>query len=199
MPEMVEVQGATNDSSDEQSGGEEDLPMVKNSDGFLSSWTEKASWSHSQMMADHGFEPLWKTKTATTRGLRSGCTADLEVELFVCQRALEQLTLEHNKHDALTAQSPDQQVGEHPLLEKASSLCARLTDLGAESLLCSSDRDVPGAMDVYEQANALLDAVSDLLQSFTAARKNRVLQLGLPSHKSHEMSTHPVFGFSQQP
>jgi len=168
MPEMLDV-----DSSEEQSlastssSGKEDPRTVKNSDGFSSSWMRNVSWSHSQTMADNGFEPL--KKMATTRRLRRGRTSDLEVSLSACRQALEQLKREHKEHHALTAQSPDQQVGEHPLLEKASSLSARLTDLAAESLECGCNRDVPGAMDVYEQANAYLDTVSDLLQSFTAA------------------------------
>jgi hypothetical protein len=173
MPVIVKVQGAAEDSSDEQSlassssGGKEDLPAAENGSGFSLNFLRNASWSYSQTVADNGFEPL--RKTATPRRLRRGRTADLEVNLSACRKALEQLTLERNEHDALTAQSPDQQAGTHPLLEKASSLSARLTDLAAESLECGCHRDVPGAMDVYEQANAYLDAVSDLLQSFTAA------------------------------
>jgi hypothetical protein len=173
MPEIVEVQNASEDSSDEQSlassssGGKQDLSKVKSSDGFTSSWLRNASWSHSQTMADNDFEQL--RKTATPPRLRRERTTDLEDKLSACRKALEQLTLEHKEHDALAGQSPDQQVGTHPLLEKASSLSASLTDLAGESLECGCLRDVPGAMDVYEQANAYLDGVSDLLQSFTAA------------------------------
>jgi len=173
LPELVEV-----DSSKEQS-----------------SWMRNVSWSHSEMMADNGFEPL--RKMATTRGLRRGRTADLEVNLSACRTTLEQLKRQCKEHDALTAQSPVQQVGEHPLLEKASSLSERLTDLAAESLECGCNRDVPGAMDVYEQANAYLDAVSDLLQSFTAASYKSESDASWPpldSYKSGEMSTAPASG-----
>jgi len=204
MPEFVEV-----DFSEEESlalnslPGKEDLPTVKNSDSFSSSWMRNASWSHSQTMADSGFEPL--RKTATPPKLRRGRTADLEVNLSACRKALEQLKLQRKEYDALTAQSPNQQVGEHPLLEKASSLSACLTDLAAESLECGCNRDVPGAMDVYEQANTYLDTVSDLLQSFTAAsmqvedeeEAGDAAWPPLESHKSDEMSTAPAFGLSR--
>jgi len=156
-----ESQGATNDSSDEPS-----LASCS-SGGREGQWVRNASWSHSRTMADNGFEPL--RRTATPQKLRRGRTIDLEANLSACRKALEQLTLERNKHDQLIAESPDQQVGTHALLEKASSLSARLTDLAAESLECGCNRDVPGAMDVYEQTNAFLDALSDMLQSFAIA------------------------------
>jgi len=202
MREFVEV-----DFSEEESlalnslPGKEDLPTVKNSDSFSSSWMRNASWSHSQTMADSGFEPL--RKTATPPKLRRGRTADLEVNLSACRKALEQLKLQRKEYDALTAQSPNQQVGEHPLLEKASSLSACLTDLAAESLECGCNRDVPGAMDVYEQANAYLDAVSDLLQTFTAASTRYESETSdaawppLENYKNDEMSTAPAYGLSR--
>jgi len=214
MPEIVEVpyeeaQGASNDSSEVQSlassssEGKDNLATVKNSGGFSSNWMRNASWSHSQAMADNGFEPL--RKTVTPQRMRRGRTADLEVKLSMCRKALEQLMLERREHDALTSWSPDQQAGTHPLLERASSLSACLADLAGESLECGCDRDVPGAMDVYEQVNALLDEASDLLQSFTAAsaQLDDEEETGdaawppLESHKSDEISTASAVGCSK--
>jgi len=214
MPEIVEVQyekvqGSTEDSLEEvspvssSSEGKrvsacKDLP-----NGLSLSWIRNASWSHSQVMAANSFEPL--RKTVTPQRLRRGRTTDLEVNLLSCQQQLEQLKLEHKEHDVLTAQTPDQQVGMHPLLERASSLSARLTDLAAEALECGCNRDVPGAMDVYEQTNASLDTVSDLLQTFTAAsaQLDEEEETGdaawppLDSYKSNEMYASPGFGLSR--
>jgi len=218
MPVFVEVrhekaQGATKDSSEavslcsSSSGGKrvsacKDLPEFNNCDGVSTNWFRNSSWSHSQVMAANVFEPL--RKTGTPQKLRRGRTTDLEVNLSACKKQLEQLRLERKEHDALTAQSPDQQVGTHPLLDKASSLSARLTDLAAEALECGCNRDVPGAMDVYEEANASLDTVSDLLQSFTAASMHldeEEEETGdaawppLDSYKSDDTS--PGFGLSR--
>jgi len=201
MPEFVEVDSSKEQSlSSNSSSAKKDLPTVKNSDGFLSSWMRNASWSHSQPMADNGFEPF--NRMTSTRGVRRGRTADLEGSLSACRRTLEQLKRERAEQDALIAQLPHGQVGDHPLLEKAASLSARLTDLAAESLECGCNRDVPGAMDVYEQANAYLDAVSDLLQSFTVASTRYESETSdaawppLESHKSDETSTAPAYGLS---
>mmetsp|Transcript_86938 Transcript_86938/g.172585 ORF Transcript_86938/g.172585 Transcript_86938/m.172585 type:complete len:555 (+) Transcript_86938:42-1706(+) len=217
MPEIVEMQysleaqGAAKDSSEESSltsnsSGGKDLPKFDSngvSSRLTSTFERNASWSHSRAMAAYSFDPL--RKTATPRRLRRGRTTDLEVNMSGCRKALEQLKHERKEHDALMAQSPDQQVGTHPLLDKASSLGARLTDLAAEALECGCDRDVPGAMDVYEQANASLDALSDLLRSFTAAstamedeeETGGAAWPSLDENTSDEKSSAPVSGLSR--
>mmetsp|Transcript_110963 Transcript_110963/g.312847 ORF Transcript_110963/g.312847 Transcript_110963/m.312847 type:complete len:229 (+) Transcript_110963:165-851(+) len=47
-------------------------------------------------------------------------------------------------------------------------LCSRLESLAADAFQCGCQRNVPGAMDVFEQALVELDSVSDMLQRQTS-------------------------------
>lgn len=58
-------------------------------------------------------------------------------------------------------EAPDPQA--LAVFEEAHRLSQRLEDLIAEALQAGCDRDVPGAMDVFEQASASMDVVAEVL------------------------------------
>merc|ERR1719419_852005 len=67
---------------------------------------------------------------------------------------------------AALAEAPSQGQMSNPLACQESSILGfsvRLEEIIAEALQCSCDRDVPGAMEIFEEASASMECVAGLL------------------------------------
>jgi len=123
-------------------------------------------------------------RSATPGRMRTEKSSRLEADLLGCKAELEQLqewqrqTSAHIPGDGaamacsgMSTDAPDvPTVDEHTADEalamggKARRLGLRLEELIADALQCSCDRNVPGAMDVFEQATSSIEVLAVILQ-----------------------------------
>jgi len=93
---------------------------------------------------------------------------ELEQELEMHQ---EELACLQQKLKSLTVdRAPESRQGVHDLKEQCHALSKLVEALTAQALECScSDRNMMGAMEVFQQGNALLDSVAELLKQLARA------------------------------
>mmetsp|Transcript_68873 Transcript_68873/g.211220 ORF Transcript_68873/g.211220 Transcript_68873/m.211220 type:complete len:251 (-) Transcript_68873:62-814(-) len=95
--------------------------------------------------------------------VRKGAALRLEEDVLGCEHQLQKL--EENSH----AQGQPASACDN-MRESSFVLFDKLEQLAADLLECSCHRDVPGAMEMFEQVNGQLDRVGSLLQQFHVAR-----------------------------